>query len=181
MTTSPTSPTSPLGVREGDDLTFTRTFRAPRAAVWAACTDPERMQRWIGTWSGDPASGEVVFRMTAEGDDVPEEVYLVEACEPPHRFVVTSRDAQPFSDDGTGELVRWRLALDLQEVDGVTTLRFTQDVPPGEVGVQMVGNVGPGWDYYLDRLATDLDGGDVESVVFEPYLERSAYYRGLFG
>jgi uncharacterized protein YndB with AHSA1/START domain len=178
------STTTPLGRRETRDgrqhLVFSRTFAAPIDDVWAACTEPERMQRWIGTWSGDPASGEVAFRMTAEGDDVPEEVYLVEACEPPRRFVVRSRDAAAFSEDGSGPRVAWQHTLELTEQDGGTTLVFTQVVPDGALGPEMVSSVGPGWDYYLDRLVAVLDGGDAGSVVFEPYLERSEHYRGLF-
>ena len=178
------STTTPLGRREtrsgAEQLVFTRTFAAPLADVWAACTDPERMERWIGTWTGDPAAGEVVFRMTAEGDDVPEEVYLVEVCEPPRRFVVRSRDAVPFSEDGSGPRVQWQHALELDEQDGVTTLTFTQAVPDGPVGPEMVSSVGPGWDYYLDRLVTAFGGGDPGQVVFDPYLERSEHYRGLF-
>jgi len=44
----------------------------------------------------------------------------------------------------------------------------------------MVASVGPGWDYYLDRLVTAYDGGDVAQVAFEPYLERSERYGALF-
>jgi uncharacterized protein YndB with AHSA1/START domain len=178
------STTTPLGRRETRDgaahLVFTRTFAAPLGDVWAACTEPARMERWIGTWTGDPASGEVVFRMTAEGGDVPEEVYLVEVCEPPRRFVVRSRDAAPFSPDGSGPRVAWQHTLELSEADGVTTLTFTQVVPDGPVGADMVASVGPGWDYYLDRLATAFDDADPGRLVFEPYLERSDHYRGLF-
>ena len=36
-------------------LVLHRTFRAPVEDVWAAVTDPERLVRWIGTWTGDPA------------------------------------------------------------------------------------------------------------------------------
>ena len=161
-------------------LVFTRTFAAPLADVWAACTEPERMERWIGTWAGDPAAGEVVFRMTAEGDDVPEEVYLVEACEPPRRFVLRSRDTAPFSSDGSGPRVTWQHTLELDEADGVTTLTFTQLVPDGPVGADMVSSVGPGWDYYLDRLVTAFGGDDPGQIAFEPYLDRSEHYRGLF-
>lgn len=173
-----------LGRREhrdgADHLVFTRAFQAPLDDVSAACTEPERMERWIGTWTGDPASGEITFRMTAEGDDVPEEVYLVEACEPPHRFVVRSRDAASFSPDGSGPRVPWQHTLQLSEADGVTTLTFTQVVPEAPVGAGMVASVGPGWDYYLDRLVSAVDGADPGQIAFEPYLERSEHYRGLF-
>jgi uncharacterized protein YndB with AHSA1/START domain len=178
------STTTPLGRRETRDgaghLVFHRTFAAPVDDVWAACIEPERMGRWIGTWSGDPASGEVAFRMTAEGEDVPEEVYLVEVCEPPRRLVVRSRDAAAFSEDGSGPRIAWQHVLELDEADGVTTLTFTQVVPDGPVGGDMVASVGPGWDYYLDRLAAALAGADPGAIAFEPYLERSEHYRGLF-
>ena len=178
------STTQPLGRREtrhdAEHVVFTRTFAAPLTDVWAACTEPERMQRWIGTWTGDPASGEVAFRMTAEGADVPEEVYLVEACEPPRRFVVRSRDAAAFSPDGSGPKLAWQHTLELDESDGVTTLTFTQVVPDGPVGADLVAGVGPGWDYYLDRLVTAFGGADPGGITFEPYLERSEHYRGLF-
>jgi uncharacterized protein YndB with AHSA1/START domain len=178
------STTTPLGhreTREGTNhLVFTRTFAAALRDVWAACTEPERMERWIGTWTGDPASGEITFRMTAEGDDVPEEVYLVEVCEPPHRFVLRSRDTAPFSEVGSGPRVAWQHTLELSEAAGTTTLTFTQVVPEGPVGADMVASVGPGWDYYLDRLVTAFDGADPGQTAFEPYLDRSGHYRNLF-
>ena len=64
--------------------------------------------------------------------------------------------------------------------DGVTTLTFTQVVPDGPVGADMVASVGPGWDYYLDRLVTAFGGADPGQITFEPYLERSEHYRSLF-
>ena len=179
------STTTPLGhraTRDGSEhLVFTRLFSAPASDVWAACTEPHRMERWIGTWTGDPTSGEIALRMTAEGDDVPEEVYLVEVCEPPRRFVLRSRDAAPFSEDGSGPRVTWQHTPELAEADGVTTLVFTQVVPDGPVGAEMASSVGPGWDYYLDRLVFAVTGGDPGEIAFDPYLERSGHYRGLFG
>ena len=71
-------------------------------------------------------------------------------------------------------------AVALRQDDGQTTLTFSQVVPDGPVGGDMVASVGPGWDYYLDRLVTAYGGGDPGQVVFEPYLERSEHYRGLF-
>ncbi|PPB49455.1 polyketide cyclase [Arthrobacter pityocampae] len=176
--------TAPLGRRETRDdteqLVFTRSFAATIADVWTACTDPGRMQGWIGTWTGAPASGEIVLRMTAEGDDVPEEVYLVEVCEPPRRLRVRSRDSAPFSADGSGPRVAWQHTLELSEADGATLLQFTQAVPDGPVGAAMAASVGPGWDYYLDRLDAVIGGTDTDLILWEPYLGRSEGYRALF-
>lgn len=167
--------------RDGQDvLVLTRDFRAGIEDVWAAVSDPERMRRWIGTWSGDPAAGSIAFRMTAEGDDVPEEVYDIETCEPPGRFAVRSREAAPFSEDGSGERVHWALRVDLVEKDGVTTLTFVQALADGPLGPDMVASVGPGWEYYLDRLVAAMDGTDVDAVAWSDYESGSAAYRALF-
>lgn len=161
-------------------LVIERSFAAPIEHVWAACTDPVRMERWIGTWSGDPASGRVTFRMTAEGEDVKGEEMDVLACEPPRRFAVRGREAEAFSEDGSGEKVHWEMELELSEADGTTSLRFVQVLAPGDTGLRMVASVGPGWDYYLDRLVADLAGDDAGSVDWESYAGGSAYYREHF-
>lgn len=179
MTTTPMT-----GRREQRDgstlLVIERQLQAPLEDVWAACTDPVRMERWIGTWSGDPASGSVDFRMTAEGEDVPAEEMEVLACVPPHRFAVRGTEPQTFSADGSGDKAYWEMELELSEADGITSLRFVQVLAPGAVGIEMVASVGPGWDYYLDRLVAAVSHGDVEAVDWAAYESGSAHYRERF-
>ena len=163
----------PTGRRESCNGTayvvYTREFRAPVADVWAAVTEPERLVRWIGTWSGDPRSGHVDFKMTAEGEDVAVQIYRIDVCEPPRQLCVRS---QIPGDDWV-----WRLELDLAELDGVTTLTFAQVMDDPDVAE----NVGPGWDYYLDRLAAAESGLDVATVVWDDYYPAQAdHYRALF-
>lgn len=173
----------PTGARELRDgvwhVVMKREFKAPIVDVWAAVTEPERMQRWVGTYSGDPASGQVEFRMTAEGDDVPEEPFTVEECTPPHRYVVRSQQEQPWSNDPelADDQVVWRMTVDLTESDGTTTLTFAQEMTRGDVAE----NVGPGWEYYLDRLVAAVTGADVAAVDFDAYYPAQAqFYRDLF-
>ena len=116
-------------------------------------TDPERMERWIGTWTGDPSSGQVVFRMTAEGDDVAEETYLSTTCDPPRRLVIRGRDADPFSHDGSAP-GQWE--LDLRRGRRRHDAAFAQ-VRARRDSRAMVASVGPGWDYYLDRMVARRD------------------------
>lgn len=172
------------GRRETHDgqevLVLERRFHAGIDDVWAAVTDPVRLQRWIGTWSGDPASGSVAFRMTAEGEDVPEEIYDIETCDPPEHLAVRTREATPFSADGSGPRVRWALRLQLSEAAGVTTLTFVQALADGSLGTDMAASVGPGWEYYLDRLVAAMDGGEVGAVAWDDYEPGSADYRTLF-
>jgi uncharacterized protein YndB with AHSA1/START domain len=139
----------------GDRLTLfvTRTFDAPIEDVWAAITEPDRLARWIGTWSGDPESGSVLFAMTAEGQAPPGDAMEIRECTPPRRLAVTSQVVEQ----------RWYLDVDLSEADGVTTLAFSQP----DVDHLDAPSVGAGWEYYLDRLVAAETGGDPAAVDFE--------------
>jgi uncharacterized protein YndB with AHSA1/START domain len=141
-------------IRLGDRLTLqiNRTFAAPIDDVWAAITEPERLGRWLGTWRGDPAEGRVMFSMTFEEGDSEQEMEIRE-CRPPHRLAVTSH-AGPYT---------WHLEADLVESDGVTTLSFSQP----EVDPDQVPSIGPGWEYYLDRLVAAETGADLATIDFD--------------
>ncbi len=162
------TPTGRVERRNGEHvLVQTRQLRAPIDDVWAAVTEPDRLARWIGTWDGDPTSGSVHFRMLFEGDH-PGETMTIRVCQPPHRLHVTSQ---------VGDEV-WLLNLDLTHADGVTTVTLTQ---PGVTAEQASG-VGPGWDYYLDRLVDAETGADPAQRDFERdyYPATSAHYTAQF-
>jgi uncharacterized protein YndB with AHSA1/START domain len=163
-----THPTGRRETRDGHDVVvLRREFAAALEDVWAAVTEPDRLERWIGTWEGDPADGWVGFRMTAESPDASAERMWIDECDPPHRLATHS--STPYGE--------WHLALDLQEGDGVTTLTFAQRMSDPAVAA----DVGPGWDYYLDRLVAAETGGDVATVDFTDYHPAdSDYYRSLF-
>ena len=152
-----------------DSVVFERTFRAPAESVWAAVTDSDRLARWIGTWSGDPASGSVVVLMNGEGNDAEPETYAIEACEAPRLLVL--RTGIPV----TG--VAWHLVLELTERGGITTLTFSQSLSDAETA----GSVAPGWASYLDRLVAAETGGDVAAIGFDDYFPAQAeHYRAMF-
>jgi uncharacterized protein YndB with AHSA1/START domain len=175
MTTTPTTPaaTGRKAVRNGQTyVAFERTFRAPIEDVWAAVTESDRLARWIGSWEGDPATGSVAFRMLYEGDEHPAEKFTIDECEAPHRLAITTEAPSP---DGTTE--SWHLLLDLAEAEGVTTLTFSQSVPEPA----MAESVGPGWDYYLDRMVLAEAGGDPGTLDFDDYFPALAeHYREEF-
>jgi uncharacterized protein YndB with AHSA1/START domain len=144
---------------DGTDLVLVRTFRAPIADVWDSLTESERTSRWFGPWSGRPGAGETVtVTMTAE-EGSPESQMKIEACEPPHHLAMSSVD-----DYGT-----WHLEAHLTERDGVTELRFVQHL----TDPSMVGEMGPGWEFYLDRFAAALADG--------PMPDFGDYYPGMKG
>ncbi len=132
---------TPLGKvlrdEEGMRLEFVRTYDIPMEDVWSALTEPERVDRWLGAWTGDPATGTVEFVMTEDEGSTPQTVTILE-CRPPTRLLVDLP-----SPDGT-----WRLSVSLRAETGVTTLVFTQRLAePYDAS-----SIGPGWHYYLDRL-----------------------------
>lgn len=122
----------------GRELIITRSFRADIEDVWESVTASESTARWIGSWSGEPGPGKVVqFKMLFEGGDH-ESPALIERCEAPHHLAVSLKDQQ-------GE---WRLDLTLKQQGGTTELTFVQQLTSD----QSAGEIGPGWEYYLDRL-----------------------------
>ena len=151
------TPTGFLTRRAASDfLTWERTFDRPVADVWSAVTDSERLSRWIGTWTGDPDEGFVQFSMNAEGDEASEPArYELPGCEEPRLLRVTS----------VSEWGSWVLALELTESGGTTTLTFTHLVDD----VASIENIGPGWEYYLDRLVVAEGGGDATTVDWDDY------------
>src|SRR6476660_7915256 len=59
--------------------------------LWSALTDPARLARWLGEVEGDlRLGGTFRARFFASGW---EGTGRVEACEPPHRLLVLTRDA----------------------------------------------------------------------------------------
>ncbi|MCU1441894.1 MAG: hypothetical protein JWQ59_44 [Cryobacterium sp.] len=157
-------PTGRLAQRDdGLYLMLDRLFAAPIVEVWASLTRPVELAKWIGTYTGSPATGAVKFRMSAEEGAAWEYVSILE-CRAPHRFK---------ADFGTGE-DSWRIMLHLVEATGLTTLTFGQRLrSPAEAAT-----VGPGWDYYLDRLVAARAGHPLPA--WEHYYPAHAqYYKDL--
>jgi uncharacterized protein YndB with AHSA1/START domain len=131
---------------EARTLTLTRSFAAPVEDVWASITESDRLARWFGTWTGDPAEGFVMVTMNAEPGEVAPARYDIEACEPPRLLRIRATD-----DAG-----HWVLAAELVEDGMGTTLTFRQE----EVDLTALADMGPGWEWYLDRLAAAVAGAE---------------------
>jgi uncharacterized protein YndB with AHSA1/START domain len=141
---------NPTGRLQGDDLLLTRTFRAPIDDVWASVTESERTARWYGPWRGEPGAGRTIEVQMIQEEGGPWMEMTIEACEPPRRLALSS---------GGG----WHLELELSHAAGVTELVFTQHrIKPEEVG-----DIGPGWEFYLDALVAAREGRPLPS--FDDY------------
>jgi uncharacterized protein YndB with AHSA1/START domain len=141
-------------VGSSTDLVLERHFKATLEDVWASVTEPASLARWIGTYTGTPGPGKTVqFRVLfEEGASVSDA--LIEVCEPPRRLVVRMKD----------EHGDWHLELALRSDGETTTLQFIQHLQDPK----LAGDVGPGWEYYLDMLVAARNG--------EPKPEFAEYY-----
>ena len=162
MTPTPTGRLTTTGI--GQDLELRRTFRAPIEDVWASLTESERTARWFGPWTGEPGAGRTVqVKMTFEEEGDPTPV-TIEACDPPSFLAVTTNDAAG----------SWRLEARLTETDGTTVLDFAQHLD----GSEPIPDVGPGWEYYLDKLvAAHL--GETQPEWDDYYPALKPYYEAL--
>lgn len=142
-------------IDDAPHLVLTRRFASSADEIWRELTESDRLERWIGRWEGDPATGRVDFFMTAEGDDVQAEQYTILECDRPRRFAGDT-------SQGAGA---WHLWFELTEAEGTTTLRFGQRLNPTED----VGSIGPGWEYYLDRMTAAHEGRDVADIAWDDY------------
>lgn len=150
------------------DLVLTRTLSSSVAEVWAAVTTPAGLAPWIGTFSGDPASGWVTFTMGFEeaAPDALESRVQILSCR--ERELLRIAIEQP---EGLPWLVELALTpATTPESAGGSELRLTHRGLPATA----TDAVGPGWEYYLDRLEASVAGEDL-SLVGPEQFERDYY------
>ena len=151
---SPTPTGRVVPTADGRDLVLTRRFAGSVEDVWASITESERTARWFGSWVGEPGAGNTItITLVAEEGEPTTEAHI-DVCDPPHHLALTTSDAM-----GT-----WRLEAFVRAVDGGAELEFVHHLSPEAP----VGDVGPGWEFYLDRL--------VASVVGDPLPEFDDYH-----
>jgi uncharacterized protein YndB with AHSA1/START domain len=129
-----------------------RPYAATPTEVWSACTDPDRVARWIGELTGDPTiGGELRLRMTAD-----ETVVLrIEACDEPRRLRAGwSTPGEPDS----------QIELTLEEQGETTVLTLEHSLLSDG---QIAAGKGLGWEDFLNRLHEVLAGRDPAAVSWE--------------
>ena len=127
----------PNGRIDGKDLVLTRTFRAPIEDVWTSITESESCSRWFARWEGEPGPGKMIrWKMTHEKGDAWQDV-KIDRCEAPRHVAVTSQGNYG-----------WSLEVTLKQTGDTTEMTFVHR----DIDKKMVGEVGAGWEYYLDML-----------------------------
>jgi uncharacterized protein YndB with AHSA1/START domain len=145
----------PLATGEGRSLLLRRTYDAPIDDVWSACTEPDRISRWLAPIDGDlRLGGTFQLKGNAGGD--------ILRCEKPHLIKVTWT---------FGEGMATEVEVRLAPGDGGGTVLELEHTAPAEIVDEMVRTYGPGgtigigggWDLALLGLDLFLDG-----VTFDP-------------
>jgi uncharacterized protein YndB with AHSA1/START domain len=127
-----------------------RSYDATPAELWSAWTEPDRIGRWLGNITGDRVlGGEIRLSMTPT--DIP--VLRIEACDEPHRLVVTW--TSPDEPDSQVELL-------LEPVGESTRLTLRHSL----VGEERAAGLGCGWEDFFNRLHEFLAGRDPSTVLW---------------
>ncbi|MFN3867172.1 MAG: SRPBCC domain-containing protein [Demequina sp.] len=140
--------------KHGPELVFQRRYDVPIRTVWAHVAESDLLETWIGRWETDQQSGRVLFYMTAEAGEPEGAECLVRDCSPPHRLVVDTR-----TPTGT-----WHLSIGIATTLDGTVLTFAH-----RLGQDDLASVGPGWEYYLDRLSAVLGGESADDIPWDDY------------
>lgn len=143
-----------IPTERGRDLVLARSLALPVNEAWAYLTESGLTEQWFGPWEGDGRlGGSVRIRMRFEEGEPAVRARIV-ACAEPEHLALSVID----------EYGSWNLELLLEE-DGFddTLLRFVQHLDEDA----NVGDVGPGWEYYLDLLVAATEG--TERPSFDQY------------
>lgn len=132
----------------GHDLVLTRTVPVARSLIWDHLADPELLATWYGTYAGDPATGRVEVTMTAEPGATEAEEFTIHACETGRLLSVSS---------AVGEET-WRLSVELADADAAEGPATRLTLRHHDLPAAMLADVGPGWEWYLDRLTAAVTG-----------------------
>jgi uncharacterized protein YndB with AHSA1/START domain len=123
--------------------------------LWGACTDPERLARWIAKVSGDLRVGgsiNAVFTSTWTGPA------RIDACEKPHHLLLTT---EPGTSD-EGQIEAW-----LTEVGSMTRLVVEERGLP----LERLHFYGAGWQAHLEDLGRSLRAENAAGP--DPWTEQS--------
>ncbi|WP_418909234.1 SRPBCC domain-containing protein [Glutamicibacter endophyticus] len=141
---SPTPTGQLLSSDQGFDLRLVRELPVPVERAWEWLTDPELTEHWYGPWSGWAAEGHPIDVTLAFEEGAPTVQMVIRACQEPEHLRLVSED----------EYGNWDLELSLRQHEKGSELTFVMH----QVDPQGVGEIGPGWEYYLDQLVAAING-----------------------
>ncbi len=121
--------------------------------LWSALTEPGRLARWYGRVEGElRPGGEFRLHVDDAGMDC---IGRVEACDPPRRLLVTTRESDESYQEGQGvppfdEVIEATLTADGDQTILVIEVRG--------IPLDMIAFYGAGWQIHAENLAGYLAG-----------------------
>ncbi len=149
----------------GLELIVERRVPLSGAETWEWLTASARLKKWIGPRRGRAVVGGTLdLTMTAE-EGSPTSTLTLEACEPGTRYTVA------FGESADA----WRVTIAIADLGSSTAVYLKQRL----TSARDAGSIGPGWEWYLDRMlaaiaGTDMPDFDEYLTVQRPYYERLA-------
>jgi uncharacterized protein YndB with AHSA1/START domain len=144
--------------------------------LWAAITAPDRLARWYGRVEGDLRPGGE-FRLHVEEAGI-DALGRVEACEPPRRLRVTTRETDESWQGGNGVPPFDEIAEATLTADGDQTVLV---IEVRGMPLDKVAFYGAGWQLHAEDLASYLagrePGDDIQArfgALVPPYQEQAA-------
>jgi uncharacterized protein YndB with AHSA1/START domain len=136
-------------------------FDADIDDLWSALTDPHRLARWHGQVEGDLRPGGE-FRLYIAADEW-DGTGRVEACEPPRRLLVTTRETDESYLRGKGVPPYDEVLEATLTADGDRTILV---IEARSMPLDKIAFYGAGWQIHAENLAAYLAGrerGDTEA------------------
>lgn len=145
------------------ELILTRIFPGATADdVWASVTESERTARWYGPWKGEAGVGKTIEVQMSFEEGQPWMSMTITACEAPKQLYLTS----------VGDFGSWYMEIRIKETDSGAALDLIQH----KLDPAMAGDVGPGWEYYLDMLVASRSARPLPSFG-DYYPSQTAYFK----
>jgi uncharacterized protein YndB with AHSA1/START domain len=144
---------------DGRSVLLRRSYDAPIEDVWSACTEADRIGRWLAPIEGDlRLGGTFQLKDNAGGE--------ILRCEKPHLIKVTWV---------FGESMPTELEVRLAPGDGGGTVLELEHASPAEIVDELVRTYGPGgtigvgsgWDLALVGLDLFLSGTEIDPATWE--------------
>lgn len=182
-------------VAPGGAIVWRRTLPLSVEEAWAAITEPTRTARWFGPWERTGEDGAIAVTMSVE-EGSPSMGGRILDCVELHRYTILAQAGDE----------SWELTMTVERGDDATldadpASDSVAQVVPGEPAAtdprpgtvvalsqviedpESLAMIGPGWDYYLDRLVAAETGGDPDAISWDPaYIPGLCdEYRGLLG
>jgi uncharacterized protein YndB with AHSA1/START domain len=149
----------PVATGEGRSLLLRRAYDVPIEDVWSACTEPDRIGRWLAPIDGDlRLGGTFQLKGNAGGE--------ILRCEEPHLIKVTWAFGEGMSTEVEVRLTRGEAGGTMLELEHSSPAEIIDEMvrtygPGGTIGI------GTGWDLALLGLDLFLQGATFDPETWQ--------------